>query len=164
LGPPETSRLRGTSERPMPAALSHVRQNTRRTAPATFKRSGLHRLNCTRNPCPGYVYATVAQLETLGLPSCACGGSFTPERLELAALLDMPGAAEALAASVDRKLRAQHRGYTPSKRTASYAELSARALAEIRADDAATARRRRVSALTQGTTPAPAIDTEPIPF
>lgn len=51
---------------------------------AAFKRSGLHKLEC---PCGAYVYATVAALERHGLPRCACGESFAPERLELAGML-----------------------------------------------------------------------------
>jgi hypothetical protein len=61
---------------------------------AAFKRSGLHKLECE---CGGYVYATVAQLEQRGLPSCGCGERFVPERLELAELLgveDAPAVAE----------------------------------------------------------------------
>ena len=54
---------------------------------ASFKRSGLHRLECAAVACDGYVYATVAQLETLGFPRCACGAAFLPHRLELALLL-----------------------------------------------------------------------------
>ena len=60
-----------------------------------FKRSGLHRLECER--CPGYVYATVANLERHGLPACACGGRLVPDRVELAWLLnvtDCPAIAE----------------------------------------------------------------------
>jgi hypothetical protein len=51
---------------------------------AAFKRSGLHRLECC---CGSYVYATVAQLERVGLPCCACGEPFEPERFELGLLL-----------------------------------------------------------------------------
>lgn len=50
-----------------------------------FSRKGLHRLECPE--CPGYTYSTVANLETVGLPSCKCGSTFEPERLELAELL-----------------------------------------------------------------------------
>jgi hypothetical protein len=52
-----------------------------------FKRSGLHRLAC--DGCDSYVYATVAQLERAGLPSCGCGAGFVPDRVELAELLDV---------------------------------------------------------------------------
>lgn len=65
-----------------------------KTTPRPFKRSGLHKLECD---CGGYVYATVAQLERYGLPSCGCGERLLPERLELAALLgleDAPAVAE----------------------------------------------------------------------
>lgn len=50
----------------------------------TFKRSGLHKLEC---PCGAYVYATVAMLERHGLPACPCGERFQPEHAELAGLL-----------------------------------------------------------------------------
>ena len=54
---------------------------------ATFKRSGLHRLEC--DGCGGYVYAPVAQIERAGLPCCGCGARFLPDRVELAELLDV---------------------------------------------------------------------------
>lgn len=53
---------------------------------SNFKRSGLHKLEC---PCGAYVYATVASLEAHGLPSCACGRRFDPDRVELAFLLNV---------------------------------------------------------------------------
>jgi len=53
----------------------------------SFKRSGLHRLEC--EACDGYAYATVACLERHGLPSCGCGAQLVPDRLELAMLLDV---------------------------------------------------------------------------
>lgn len=62
--------------------------------PRTFKRSGLHKLECP--DCAGYVYATVAQLETHGMPACPCGAVYVPDELELAGLLgiDAPSVAE----------------------------------------------------------------------
>lgn len=50
----------------------------------SFSREGLHRLECE---CGAYVYATVAMLETHGLPSCPCSKPLTPARRELAMLL-----------------------------------------------------------------------------
>lgn len=55
-----------------------------------FKRSGLHRLECSG--CGAYVYGTVANLERHGMPVCGCGGGFMPERLELAMLLGLEDA------------------------------------------------------------------------
>lgn len=54
---------------------------------SAFKRTGLHRLECEAVQCDGYVYATVAALETHGLPRCGCGAAFLPGRVELALLL-----------------------------------------------------------------------------
>jgi hypothetical protein len=56
---------------------------------SAFKRSGLHRLECERVACDGYVYGVVAQFERVGLPVCACGARLVPDRLELAELLDV---------------------------------------------------------------------------
>ena|SRR5215216_7782300 len=53
----------------------------------SFKRSGLHRLECLN--CEGYAYATVSCLERFGLPSCGCGAQLVPDRIELAELLDV---------------------------------------------------------------------------
>lgn len=52
---------------------------------STFSRRGLHKLECAG--CESYVYATVASLERHGIPSCACGAEYVPDRLELAGLL-----------------------------------------------------------------------------
>ena len=51
-----------------------------------FSRKGLHRVECPA--CPGYAYGTVANLETVGLPLCACGERLQPTELELAFILD----------------------------------------------------------------------------
>lgn len=56
----------------------------------TFKRAGLHRLECPMCSCYGYF--TVAMLEAAGeLPLCfarGCGETLQPTELELAMLLD----------------------------------------------------------------------------
>jgi hypothetical protein len=57
---------------------------------ASFKRAGLHKLECPM--CDGYTYGTVANLEEMmrrhgRLPSCACGDTFQPTELELAMIL-----------------------------------------------------------------------------
>jgi hypothetical protein len=57
--------------------------------PGQFKRSGLHKLKCPAATCDGYVYATVAQLEAHGLPSCPCGAMYVPAEVELAELLGL---------------------------------------------------------------------------
>lgn len=49
-----------------------------------FSRKGLHRLECV---CGAYLYGTVANLESRGLPTCACGERFSPARRELADIL-----------------------------------------------------------------------------
>src|SRR4051812_35150397 len=51
-----------------------------------FKRSGLHRLECS---CGNYTYSTLAALERFGLPVCPCGARFVPDRLEVAMILDV---------------------------------------------------------------------------
>ena len=56
----------------------------------SFKRSGLHRLEC--RGCEAYTYSTVACLERHGLPACGCGERFLPGRVELAALLGLDDA------------------------------------------------------------------------
>lgn len=38
--------------------------------------------------CAGYAYGTVANLELVGLPRCACGSTLQPTELDLALLLD----------------------------------------------------------------------------
>src|SRR5690348_7078503 len=60
-------------------------QSDRTTAAKKFSRKGLHRLECPG--CPGYAYGTVANLETVGLPRCACGETLQPTELELAMIL-----------------------------------------------------------------------------
>lgn len=124
--------------------------------PATFKRSGLHKLECPA--CGSYVYSTVAQLETVGFPSCACGGVFEPERLELAMMMgvDSPIVAE-YRRRADRKLRAQYpASRRPCQVSDDLADMGARAAAEIVAEQRAEARKRRITAIL----PTP----EPLPF
>jgi hypothetical protein len=53
--------------------------------PKPFSRKGLHRLECQL--CDGFAYGTVANLESIGLPRCACGETLQPTELELAMLL-----------------------------------------------------------------------------
>lgn len=57
-------------------------------------RRGLRRLECA--DCGAVIYLTFAQAERFGLPTCACGGSFAPDDLELAVALglDSPAVAE----------------------------------------------------------------------
>jgi hypothetical protein len=123
---------------------------------AAFKRAGLHPLDCPSATCHGYVYATVAQLEALGLPCCPCGTAYVPREVELAELLGLEDCAavdeyrreiesvwhgqEAHASRLGRTLRDPH-------------ELAMSRIVKRRRDDA---RRRRVSALL----PTP----EPMPF
>jgi len=59
-----------------------------------FSRKGVHKLECPM--CDGAVYATVAVLESRGLPSCWCGETLQPTELELALLLgtDCPATTE----------------------------------------------------------------------
>jgi hypothetical protein len=128
---------------------------------AKFKRSGLHRLNCPA--CSGYTYSTVASLETVGFPRCACGEQFEPERVELALLLgrdDLP-VVRALFDRTENKEDSQlrsvgRRGVEARLRAGVLNNMSVRALDEIRAEQAGIARRRRLAALV----PAP----EPMPF
>lgn len=115
---------------------------------STFKRSGLHRLEC--QDCPGYAYLTVACLETVGLPSCACGGRLVPERLELALMLgvqDAPIVAEYMARTA-RKERAQYpASRRPCQMSGALADMGARAAAEIVAEQRQQSRQRRLTAL-----------------
>lgn len=115
--------------------------------PQPFKRAGLHPLDCGAATCGGYVYATVAQLEALGLPACPCGASYVPREVELAELLGLEDCAavdeyrrevesiwhgqESHAHRLDRKLREPH-------------DLAMARIVKRRREDA---RRRRVSAL-----------------
>lgn len=57
---------------------------------STFSRRGLHKLEC---PCGAYTYSTVSSLERHGVPVCACGGPFEPDRHELAIVLGLDDAA-----------------------------------------------------------------------
>ena len=122
----------------------------------TFKRAGLHKLECPSATCDGYIYATVAQLERHGLPVCPCGTPYAPTEFELAEILGLEDCAavdeyrreiesvwhgqESHAHRVDRKLRDPH-------------ELAMGRIVKRRREDA---RKRRVTALL----PAPA----PMPF
>jgi hypothetical protein len=135
--------------------------------PKPFKRTGLHRLECEAVRCDGYVYATVAELETRGLPSCGCGAAFVPARLELALLLgvDAPVVAEyqaeleSVALGQSRRYGAGHAlgmlGKTPD-------DPSVKASARLEQRRRQDARERRLIGLRIG--PAPARDPEPIPF
>jgi hypothetical protein len=127
----------------------------------TFKRGGLHKLACPT--CPGYGYATVANLETVGLPVCACGETFQPERLEVALLLGLDDApvVMALRQRTDDKERSQLRslrrnGEMVRRLAGTLNDMSAKALEEIRSEQREQARTRRLNALL----PAP----EPMPF
>lgn len=93
-----------------------------------FSRKGLHRLEC--DACPAYVYATVACLESRGLPVCSCGGAFQPERLELAMALGMD----------------DHPAVRAFEQRAAV-KLAERAFDEIRAEQREMARKRRLAAL-----------------
>jgi hypothetical protein len=57
-------------------------------------RRGLRRLECA--DCTASIYASFSQLEQHGIPTCACGGRFVPDDLELALALgvDAPAVAE----------------------------------------------------------------------
>lgn len=124
---------------------------------STFKRSGLHRLEC--EACDGYGYHTVANLEKHGLPSCGCGSRMVPERLELALLLgvdDAPVVRE-WRWLTDRKERAQMpAAKRPCQVSENLASMAERAANEIIADQRKTSRRRRLAAIL----PTP----EPLPF
>lgn len=114
----------------------------------TFKRSGLHKLEC--RDCDGYVYATVAMLETHGLPSCACTGRLVPERLELALMLgveDAPIVAE-YKARTERKLRAQMpAAKRPGQSSGNLADMGLRAATEIQLEQRLQSRQRRIAAI-----------------
>jgi hypothetical protein len=131
------------------------------TPGAKFKRGGLHKLVCPG--CPGYTYSTVANIEAVGLPRCACGETFQPERLELALMLghDDAPVVEELARRTDDKERSQLRSVGRSgemlrRFAGTLNDMSAKALEEIRCEQREEARARRLNALL----PAP----EPMPF
>lgn len=114
---------------------------------STFKRSGLHRLECPA--CPGYAYGTVANLETVGLPRCACGETMQPERLELALMLgvDSPIVSE-WRRRTDRKERAQMpAARRPCQTSDALANMAERAALEIVAEQRHESRRRRIAAI-----------------
>jgi hypothetical protein len=145
-----------------------------RKAPSPFKRTGTHRLNCSRYDCSGYGYFTVANLEHAlsefgRLPMCACGEPFEPERFELADALDIDHAgSREYERRVDAKLQGQRPHVYRYNRTAPLSELRQRAMNELRAQEQETAHTRRVAALNRGTLTAAAraADTaaDPIPF
>jgi hypothetical protein len=148
-----------------------------KNAPRPFKREGMHRLNCSALECPGYMYGTVANLETMlatfgRLPACACGESFECERLELAAALGLEHPAEeALRRVQDHKERAQLRrigrnGELERRMAGTLNNMAAVALDELRRDERAAARARRLAALNRGTSTATARETAAadIPF
>lgn len=127
-----------------------------------FKRTGLHRLNCPM--CPGYAYGTVANLESVGLPACACGETLQPERIELAIMLGLEDAPVVLAwqSMTADKVQSQTRsvgGWQKALQRQGAGTLNrmdVSALEEIRAEQAAAARKRRIAAIM----PTP----EPLPF
>jgi hypothetical protein len=117
-----------------------------RTA-STFKRAGLHKLECPN--CPGYAYSTVANLESVGFPCCACGERMQPERLELALMLgvDSPIVAE-YQRRTDRKLRAQMpAAKRPGQLSDSLADMGLKAAMEIVAEQRLQSRQRRIAAI-----------------
>lgn len=123
---------------------------------AAFKRAGLHRLEC--DDCDGYAYATVAELERVGLPACGCGARYAPARLELALLL---GAERAPAVAEYRaELESVARGQAPhcgsSARAAKLRAPEVIALERVESRRRSSARARRLRAIA----PAP----EPMPF
>jgi hypothetical protein len=125
---------------------------SKRDASAPFKRGGVHRLNCVS--CDGYLYATVAQLEARGTPACWCGEQMEPTRIELAMILgidDAPAVRELADRTEDKEraqLRSVGRGGEMLKRFAgTLNDMSAVALEEIRAEQRAQARERRLSGL-----------------
>lgn len=117
-------------------------------AKPTWKRSGLHRLECVN--CPGYVYATVAMLETHGLPSCPCGGRLVPERLELALLLgvqDAPIVADYRARTAAKERAQMPAAKRPCQASESLNDMGARAAAEIQLEQRLQSRQRRMAAI-----------------
>jgi hypothetical protein len=113
-----------------------------------FKRTGLHRLNCP--VCAGYTYSTVANLETVGLPRCACGETFQPERLELAMMLgadDSP-----VMAAYERKVSSVAHGQAWTGRSG-LDDPSQRAYAEISREQRKASRERRLMALMPAAEP-----------
>jgi hypothetical protein len=125
---------------------------------AAFKRSGLHRLECV--DCPGYVYATVAMLETHGLPSCPCGGRMVPSELELAALLSVDNGRqdeiERLALdkqmSQERSLGKRRAAIAEARAHGTINDMAAKAYAEYRAAEHEASRGRRLAAIGLGET------------
>lgn len=115
---------------------------------STFKRKGLHRLECL--DCPGYLYGTVASLESVGLPRCACGGRLVPERLELALLLGVSDApiVHEWQRLTDRKERAQMpAARRPCQMSENLASMAERAAFEITAQQRLQSRQRRIAAI-----------------
>jgi hypothetical protein len=128
-------------------------------APRPFTRQGLHRLEC--QDCPGYAYLTVACLESVGLPSCACGGRLMPERLELSILLGVDDGSrreeiERLALdkrmSQERSLgrRMSRAAIEEARLRGTINDMDASALEQIRAHEREAARVRRLAALGLG--------------
>src|SRR5262245_41281408 len=112
--------------------------------PRVFKRAGLHRLECL--DCDGYAYATVAELERVGLPACGCGVRYLPARAELAALLgvECPAFAE-YRAECERVAR----GQAPhvARRGATLSQPETVALERVELRRRASARARRLAAI-----------------
>lgn len=117
-----------------------------------FKRTGLHRLECD---CGAYVYGTVAQLESVGMPRCACGDTFHPDRLELALLLGLEDA-PVMAEYNRARGSIMHGQASHGRRGRELRSVEDIAFERLERNRAATARKRRLAALA----PAP----EPLPF
>lgn len=119
-----------------------------------FKRTGLHRLECVS--CAGYAYSTVAQLETVGLPSCACGADFTPDRLELAMLLGLYDAPVALEYAA--KVRSVEHGQAAPGRARPHVRFrdpTLLAAEHVERNRATMARQRRLGAIAPTPDPMP---------
>lgn len=124
--------------------------------PGSFKRAGLHPLDCPSAACQGYVYATVAQLQALGLPCCPCGTVYVPREVELAEMLGLEDCA-----AVDEYRREMESVWRGQESHASRLDRTLRdphtvAMERITSRRRSDARKRRVSALL----PTP----EPMPF
>lgn len=129
-------------------------------AAKTFKRSGLHRLEC--QACPCYGYFTVAMLEKAGqMPRCFapdCGAEMQPERLELALMLgvDSPIVHEYHERTIRKQMAQMPKGKRPCMRSEHLDDMGAKAAREIVAEQRHDARQRRIRAIL----PTP----EPLPF
>lgn len=99
--------------------------------------------------CPGYAYGTVANLETVGLPRCACGETLQPTELELAMLLGADDAPVMLEWNdrTERKLMGQKPALVRQSRGASVKldDMGERAMREIVSERRERARRRNAA-------------------